>query len=171
MQYFFGQINFVKRFVPDFSQFVLPLQQMIKKNSTFKWGHNEIQDLDTIKQAIINSPSPTTLNFSNHFILYTFASSTSYAVVLTQINDKKIETPISFFSSNLQGVELNYSVVEKQDFAVFKTLKHFKPFLLKTPTKILVPYPAVRQLLIQRELGEERANWIISLQEYDVEIR
>jgi len=71
----------------------------------------------------------------------------------------------------LQGTELNYSAVEKQAFVVFKTLKHFRPFLLKTHTKIFVPYPAVRQLLIQRAVGEKRANWVTALQEYDVEIQ
>ena len=40
MQSFLGQINFVKRFVPDFSRIVSPLQEMIKKNSNFKWGQN-----------------------------------------------------------------------------------------------------------------------------------
>ena len=38
MQSFLGQINFVKIFGPDFSQIILPLQSMIKKNSIFKWG-------------------------------------------------------------------------------------------------------------------------------------
>ena len=60
--------------------------------------------------------------------------------------------------------------MEKQDFAVFKALKHFRPFLLKTHTKIIVPYSVVRQLLIQWEVGEKRANWVTALQEYDVEI-
>ena len=41
MQSFLGKINFVKRFVPDFSQIILPLQSMIKKNSIFKWGKEE----------------------------------------------------------------------------------------------------------------------------------
>ena len=41
MQSFFGQINFVKRFVPDFSQVIFPLQQMIKKGAVFKWGYHE----------------------------------------------------------------------------------------------------------------------------------
>lgn len=50
-------------------------------------------------------------------------------------------------------------------------MKHFIPFLLKAHTKIVVPYPAVRKLLIQREVGEKRANWVTALQEYDVEIR
>ena len=70
---------------------------MIKKNALLKWGHTEREAFDIIKQAIINSPSLTTPYFSNHFILYTFASETSYVVVLTQINDKKIEAPIYFF--------------------------------------------------------------------------
>jgi hypothetical protein len=36
--------------------------------------------------------------------------------------------------------------------------------------KVIVPYPAVRNLLVQKELGEKRANWVTSLQEYDLEI-
>ena len=51
MQSFLGQINFVKIFVPDFLQIVLPLQTMIKKNSVFKWGHNEREAFDLIKQC------------------------------------------------------------------------------------------------------------------------
>ena len=171
MQSFLGQINFVKRFVQDFSQIILPLQTMIKKNSVFKWGSAEKEAFELIKQSIINAPALNTPNFSNHFTLYTIVSNSSYAAVLTQLNDHNLEAPISFFSSNLQGAELNYSQVEKQAFAVFKAVKHYRPFLLKSHTKIIVPFSAVRQLLIQRELGEKRANWVTALQEYDLEIK
>src|ERR1700733_11766157 len=171
MQSFLGQINFVKRFVPDFSHIILPLQTMIKKNAVFKWGLIEKEAFDQIKQSIINAPSLITPNFSNPFTLYTIASNTSYATVLTQLNDHNLEAPISFFSSNLQGAELNYSDVEKKVFAVFKAVKHYRPFLLKTHTKVIVPFSAVRQLLMQRELGEKRANWVTALQEYDLDIR
>jgi len=111
MQSFLGQINFVKRFVPDFSQIILPLQAMIKKNSVFKWGSAEKEAFELIKQSIINAPALNTPNFSNHFTLYTIASNSSYAAVLTQLNNHNLEAPISFFSSNLQGAELNYSEV------------------------------------------------------------
>ena len=90
--------------------------------------------------------------------MYTLATETFYVVVLTQINDQQVESQIYFFSSNLQGVELNYSEVEKQTFVVFKSIKHFRPFLLKTHTKVIVSFSAVRQLLVQREVGEKRAN-------------
>eukprot|EP00253_Pinus_taeda_P008408 PITA_08408 len=171
MQSFLGQINFVKRFVADFSQIILPLQNMIKKNSVFKWGSPEKEAFELIKQSIINAPALNTPNFSNHFTLYTIASDCSYAAVLTQINDHNLEAPISFYSSNLQGAELKYSEVEKQAFAVYKAVKHYRPFLLKAHTKVLVPFSSVRQLLIQRELGEQRDNWVTALQEYDLEIK
>ena len=77
---------------------------MIKKNSVFRWGTVEKEAFDLIKQSIINAPALNTPNFSNHFTLYIIASDLSYAAVLTQINDHNLEAPISFFSSNFQGV-------------------------------------------------------------------
>jgi hypothetical protein len=43
MQSFLGKINFVRRFVPSFSEMVKPLQNMIKKDVVFKWGSQENQ--------------------------------------------------------------------------------------------------------------------------------
>lgn len=171
MQSFLGQINFVKRFVPDFSRIVSPLQAMIKKNSFFKWGQAEHDAFNLIKQEIINAPSLVTPKFSDPFVLYTFASKKSYTAILTQADQDKAEAPIAFFSSNLQGVELNYSDIEKQAYVVFKAIKHFKPFLLKIHTKIVLPFPVVRNLLVQKDVGEKKENWVTTLQEYDAEIK
>lgn len=171
MQSFLGQINFVKIFVPDFSRIFLPLQSTMNKNSLLKWGHSEHEAFSLIKQEIINAPYLATPNFSNHFILYTFDSEKSYAAILTQVNQEKSKAPISFFSSNMQVVELNYSNVEKQAFSIFKSIKHFKFFLLRTHTKVIEPFSIVRNLLIQRDVGEKKANWVIALQEYAIEIK
>jgi hypothetical protein len=92
-------------------------------------------------------------------------------VVLTQKNSEGDKFPVAFMSSGLQGVELNYPEVDKHAYAVFKVVKHFQPFLLKSKTKVIVPYPAVRNLLVQRDLEEKRENWITTLQEYDLEIK
>jgi hypothetical protein len=71
----------------------------------------------------------------------------------------------------LQGEELDYPEVDKQAYVVFKVVKHFRPYLIKSKTKVIVPYPTVRNLLVQKDLGEKRANWITTLQEYDLEIK
>ena len=103
-------------------------------------------------------------DFSQDFTLHTFSSDRSYAVVLTQKNIENNEIPIAFMSSAFEGAELNYPAIDQQACVVFKEVKHFQSYLLKSRMKIIVPYPAVRNLLVQKELGEKRANWVTSLQ-------
>eukprot|EP00253_Pinus_taeda_P026474 PITA_26474 len=76
------------------------------------------------------------------------------------------------------GLDIKYlqvfgdsKIVVRQAYAVFKAIKYFRPFLLKTHTKIIVPFPAVRNLLVKKDVGEKRANWVTALQEYDIEIK
>jgi hypothetical protein len=170
MQSFLGQINFFRRFVPSFSKMVRPLQNLIKKDVQYHWGPLENQDFNLIKKAIIDTPSLMSPDFSQDFALYTFASDHSYATVLTQKNVENNEVPIAFLSSAFKGTELNYPTVDQQAYVVFKEVKHFRSYLLKSRTNIIVPYPAVRNLLVHKELGEKRVNWVTSLQEYDIEI-
>jgi hypothetical protein len=84
MQSFLGKINFVRHFVPSFSEMVRPLQNMIKKDVVFKWGSQENQAFHAIRQAITEAPSLMSPDFSKDFTLYTFASDRSYVAVLTQ---------------------------------------------------------------------------------------
>ena len=53
----------------------------------------------------------------------------------------------------------------------FFSVKHFLPYLLKSKTNVIVPYPSIRNLLVQKYLGEKRAPWMTTLQEYDLEIK
>jgi hypothetical protein len=163
MQSFLGQINFVRIFVPSFSEMVRPLQNLIKKDTQYHWGPTENQAFNDIKKAIIDAPSLMSPDFSQDFTLYTFASDRSYDAVLTQKNYENNEVPIAFMSSAFKGAELNYPAVDRKAYVVFKAVKHFRSYLLKSRTKIIVPYPAVRNLLVQKELGEKRANWVTSL--------
>ena len=97
-------------------------------------------------------------NFTKDFILYTFATVNSYAAVLTQKNNEGCEVPISFLSSTFKNSEMNYCEIDKQAFAIFKAVKYFRAYLIKSKTKVIVPYTAVKNLLVQEELGEKRAH-------------
>ena len=87
--------------------------------------------------------------------------------MLTQKGELGDEYPISFMRTGLQGDELSYPTVEKQAYEVFKVVKQFRPYILKNRTKVIVPYLAVKFLFVQTELGEQRGNWVTTLQEYD----
>jgi hypothetical protein len=74
MQSFLGKINFVKRFVPSFSEMVRPLHNLIKKDVQYCWEPQESQAFDSIRKAIVEAPSLMNPDFSQDFTLYTFAS-------------------------------------------------------------------------------------------------
>jgi hypothetical protein len=82
MQSFMGKINFMRSFISNFVEIVKPLQDMIKKDSNFRWTKERKEAFEKMKEAIVEAPtlwSP----FDNEFILYTFASDHSIAAVLT----------------------------------------------------------------------------------------
>lgn len=64
MQSFLGKINFVKIFVFAFSEFVRPMQNMIKKIYDFKWNELEKEAFARIKRLITESPALLIPNFS-----------------------------------------------------------------------------------------------------------
>ena len=90
--------------------------------------------------------------------------------MLTQKDNVEEEFPVSFMSTWLQGDNNDYASTNKQAFVVFKAIKHFWPYILKSHTKVIAPHPSKRSLLVQKEPGDRRGNWLTSLQEYDLEI-
>ena len=56
---------------------------MVKKSVQFKWNDVEKNAFSKIKTSIAHAPSLKSPNFEKDFILYTFASDDSLAMVLT----------------------------------------------------------------------------------------
>ena len=171
MQSFFGQINFVRKFTLDFAEIIKPLQKMIRKYVEFKWDDERKDAFNNIKDVISRALVLRSPDFNRDFFLYTFASTQSLAAVLNQKDDGNNEAPVSFMSTNLQGDELNYPTIDKQAYTVYKAVNHFRSYILKNHTKVIVPHPAVRSLFTQQEMGERRGNWMEVVQEFDLDIK
>jgi hypothetical protein len=56
MQSFFGQINFVRKFTPNFAEIIKPLKNMIRKDVEFKWDDERKNTFNDIKAAISRAP-------------------------------------------------------------------------------------------------------------------
>ena len=74
-------------------------------------------------------------------------------------------------SVGLQDAELNYPDIDKRAYAVYKAVKHFRPYILKNHVTVFVPHPTVLSLFVQQELSERWGNWMACLQEYDLEFK
>ena len=127
MQSFLGKINFVCRFIPNFVQ-------VVKKE--------QINAFVEIRKAIAEALALMSPDFNKDFILYTFSTEFSNVAILTQKHHDDAEIPISFMISTFKGDELNYSHIDKHAYAVYKSVKIYRPYLLKSWTKVIVPYVA-----------------------------
>jgi hypothetical protein len=91
--------------------------------------------------------------------------------VLLQKNDDGQEKPIAFMSKALQNLELNYTTMEKQAYALVKSLKYFRVYIGYSKVVGYVPHSVVKDILGQQDCLGVRGKWVSKIQEYDLEIK
>ena len=126
IQSFSGKINFVGRFIPNFSELVKHITSMLRKEFEIKWTEQSRSSFEDIKKAIMESPTVISPDYTKVFYILSFASYDKMEVVLLQKNDECIDHPIAFFSKTLRDDELKYDPIEKHACALIKSLKAFR---------------------------------------------
>jgi hypothetical protein len=81
-----------------------------------------------------------------------------------------MEQPIAFFCTVLRDYELKCIVMEKQEYALVKTLKDFRVYILHSHIIAYVASTVVKDILTQPGPDGRRGRWIATLLEYDLEI-
>ena len=71
----------------------------------------------------------------------------------------------------LRDGELKCDIMEKQAYALVKSLKYFNVYILHSHVIVHVLTATVKGLLTQPDPEGRRAKWIATLLEYDIEIK
>jgi hypothetical protein len=104
-------------------------------------------------------------------MIFSFASQDTRAGVLLQKNKDDYEQPITFMSKTLSDAELKYSIIEKQAYALVKSLKHLGAMLVTIRSKHMYCTLAVKDVLSEQDCLGTRGNVGVKIQEYDLEIK
>ncbi|WUR04935.1 endonuclease [Vairimorpha necatrix] len=152
VQKLIGVLNWYRKFIPNLSTRVYEITNMLKQDN--KKIHLN-KKLKSILTSIINKVKKdisveAKLSFPNHnekFILECDASDIRLGAVLKQ-NDRVV----GYYSKNVNGHELNYTIVEKEYLAIVLASMHFKPSskvatLIYTQTAETVYMIAIRRHL------------------------
>lgn len=97
-------------------------------------------------------------NYSKDFLIFSFASCDTVAVVLLQKNHEGPEQPISFFRRELRDAEMRYDIMEKQAYALVKSLKAFRVYVLHSKIIAYVPSSSMKDILIQPDIDGKRSK-------------
>jgi ribonuclease HI len=171
VQSFLGKINFLRRFVPNFAEEVKLITTMLKKGNEVRWTPQSRHSFEQIKKALTEAPVLISPDYSKDFLIFSFASPDTVVVVLLQTNDSGLEQPIAYFSRALRDAEVRYDTMEKQAYALVKSLKAFRTYVLQSKIIAYVPSAAVKDILIQPDIDGRRSKWIAKILEFDLEIR
>eukprot|EP00253_Pinus_taeda_P008821 PITA_08821 len=170
IQSFNGKLNFLRRFIPNLAEHLREITNMLKKDNEVKWTEEAVKSFNLKKVVLSSAPTLISPDYTQDFILFSFASEHTLAAMLMQKRDG-VERPIAFFSRIVRDGALNYNIIDKQALALIKALKDFRVYILNSHVLAYVPNAAVKDVLVQTEPEGRRGKWIAALLEYDVEIK
>ncbi|GJV72042.1 putative reverse transcriptase domain-containing protein [Tanacetum coccineum] len=101
---FMGLAGYYRRFIDGFSMIAKPLTKLTQKNKKFKWGADEDEAFQKLKQDLCTAPILALPEGPNDFVVYCDASLKGYGTVLMQ-RDKVI----AYASRQLKTHEENYT--------------------------------------------------------------
>jgi hypothetical protein len=102
VQDFLVKINFLRRFVSNFVELVKHITTMLRKGNEVKLTVEPRESFVQIKKALNEAPVLISPDYSKDFLVFSFASFDTIAMVLLQKNEEGREKPISFFSKALR---------------------------------------------------------------------
>jgi hypothetical protein len=171
IQSFLGKNNFLRRFIPNFIEIVKLITYMLKKDNEVKWTTEAKASFERIKKVIGEAPVLASPDYMKEFLIFSFASEHTITTVLLQKNDEGFEQPIAFFSKSLRDAELRYDILEKQAYAMVKSLKAFRTYVLHSKVIAYVPTNVVKDILVQPDSDGKRGRWLAKIQEFDLEVK
>ena len=86
---------------------------LLKKDTPFFWDDQAQRAFDNLKHALTHSPMIHPPNYSNDFLLYIVASTTTIAMVLVQENPDGQDHMIYYAGKNLMDSKTRYSWMDK----------------------------------------------------------
>ena len=114
--------------------------------------------------SLDNNIKRSRANFNNDFRLQTDASNTGIGAILCQEN--KV---IGVFSRKLNSHEKNYTVLEKELFAVIKAMQRFKKIIFASTT--IIETDNKNLCFLKKEFNSRMNRWKVLLNELNFEIK
>ena len=120
---FLGVGNYFRGFIKDHSNIVAPLFHMLKgdqmkKRTVLTWTPATEAAFENLRTMISNCPLLYFVDSTSPIILRTDASDYGIGGVLFQTINS-IDHPIAFVSKSLTDIQLRWSVIQKEAFAIF----------------------------------------------------
>ncbi|GBG87247.1 hypothetical protein CBR_g45306 [Chara braunii] len=168
MRSFLGMTGYYRNFVENYSIVAAPLTDLTHLDTPWEWTERCEAAFRHLKHAlthyeVLKLPDP-----DKPFIVTTDASQYGIGIVLAQQEGKKLR-PVEYMSKKMPSQKLAKSTYEKELYAVYKALTHWRHYLLGGFFILRTDHQTLRWMRTQPVLSDALKRWIEVIEQYDFE--
>ncbi|GBG59595.1 hypothetical protein CBR_g49855 [Chara braunii] len=166
MRSFLGMTGYYRTFVKNYSIVAAPLTDLTRLDTPWEWTDKCEAAFRHLKHAlthykVLKLPDP-----DKPFIVTTDAGQYGIGAVLAQQEGPKLR-PVDYMSKKMSSQKLAKSTYEKELYAVYKALTHWRHYLLGRFFILRTDHQTLRWMRTQPVLSDALKRWIEVIEQYD----
>ena len=164
---FVGLCQAYSRHMQNFSEVAAPLTDLLKGCKTKKQkvtvAGKSLEAFHALQKLASEAPVLKIASWDEPFEVITDASNIAVGAVLEQAT-----RPIAFYSKKLDSAQRNYSVYDKELYAIITALKHWKHFLYGREFTVKTDHQALKwlQTMPSADWSDRQSRWSQLFQQF-----
>jgi len=173
IQSFLDFANFYCQFIFNYSDIVIPLTHLTRKNIPWKFNSSCVDAFNSLKKAFTSAPILTHWIPNAQLIVETNASDYALAAILSIVNEDNEVHPVAFHSCTFTVVELNYNTHNKELLAIFEAFKIWRHYLEGPayPIDVVMDHKNLEYFSTTKVLTQRQVQWSKYLFQFNLVIR
>ena len=172
IQSFLGFANFYRRFIANYSDIVIPLTRLTRKNTPWLFSDSAREAFNNLKKAFTTAPVLTHWIPDRPIIVETDASDYALGAILSiRTSDDEIH-PVAFHSRTFTPPELNYDTHDKELLAIYEAFKVWRHYLegSATPIDVVTDHKNLEYFSTTKVLTRRQVRWSEYLSQFNLVI-
>jgi hypothetical protein len=162
---FLGLTGYYRRFIRHYAHTALPLTELTKGDSVWRWGQQQQSAFDSLKSSLSSSPVLVMPNPDLPYEVYTDASQFALGAVLLQ-NHGKGKQPVAFLSRKLTPTERRYPTGDREMLGIVYALQQWRCYLEGTVFTVNTDHLNNTWFEKKRSMSRRQANWSLWLESF-----
>jgi hypothetical protein len=173
VQGFLGFANFYRHFIKKFSELVLPLNNLLQKNTKFEWNPECQKAFETMKGRFLQEPMLIMPDHSKPFQIESAASKYASGAVLTQTDINGDRHPVAFLSKTFTDTEQRYKIYDRELLGIVRALKKWRHYIQGSGHMTLVhtDHWNLTYFWKAQKLSDWQARWSLFISEFDIKLQ
>jgi RNase H-like domain found in reverse transcriptase/Integrase zinc binding domain/Reverse transcriptase (RNA-dependent DNA polymerase)/Integrase core domain len=170
---FIGFANFYRQFIKKFSELVLPLNNLLRKDAKFDWNDQCQEAFETLKRRFLQEPVLMMPDHSKPFQIESGASKYASGAVLTQTDINGDRHPVAFLSKTFTDTERRYEIYDRELLGIVQALKEWRHYIQGSghTTLIHMDHRNLTYFRKAQKLSDRQARWSLFLSEFDIKLQ